>query len=163
MPEHIDPDHIATIAAPLDDPDGEDLRLTVAVNRDDADEIVLTADLPADPDAAIAAADALLTHYGWTFLVGWTADGDAWVAELEMHRQLRYTRVDIYTIADTDIVVARLRHAEELRVRMTGDSYEVWKETKDGCWYTEIGGVVEGPYPTEGALLEATFLNPSGF
>lgn len=67
------------------------------------------------------------------------------------------------------VVVRRLTSADEYRITIDGDKYEVFRGnptdpgTNPDLWYTEIGGTVEGPWDTADNLIRQVFLTEDGF
>lgn len=80
---------------------------------------------------------------------------------------MSYTTETVHTVNGTQVTVKELTSWSEYHVFIGGDKYEVFRGLpQDGqnpdCWYTEVGGVIEGPYGTAEQLIAELFLDPDG-
>ena len=80
---------------------------------------------------------------------------------------MTYNAESTHHISGSTITVTKLTSWSEYHVRVDGEKYEVFRGlVEDGqnpdLWYTEIGGVIEGPYPTAEDLIAEVFLTEDG-
>ncbi len=131
------------------------------------DQVVLTADMPADINDAFSAAGKLFEQFNWTLLsTSWqSVDKDTFRAELELNGRLHFPRIDIYQANGHEIRVKHSASTSDLVVLIDEiDPYDVWYENGSGDhaegWWTEVADLTIGPYPSAEELLEKEYLNP---
>lgn len=76
-----------------------------------------------------------------------------------------YRSETIHQVGQSTITVKEVSGFPEFHVIVDNDRYEVFLGNADdpgtdpGYWYTEVGGTLDGPYPTAEALISDLFLN----
>ncbi|GAA0529423.1 hypothetical protein GCM10010172_07630 [Paractinoplanes ferrugineus] len=77
---------------------------------------------------------------------------------------MSYRSETAHHVGGDTVTVKQLAGLDEFHVFMGLDKFEIFRgnETDPGTdpanWYTEIGGVVEGPYDTAEQLIDELFL-----
>lgn len=70
------------------------------------------------------------------------------------------THVTTHVAPSGDLVtVKELIGWNQYNVTVAGDSYEVCLDEAKGGWFTEVGGVEEGPFTTADNLISTLFLS----
>lgn len=74
-----------------------------------------------------------------------------------------YEQEEIHYVGGHEVVIRKLAGFPEYRVKTGLDEFEVWwadgtDEEKIPGWYTEVGGIVEGPWDTKEDLFDEMFL-----